>query len=564
MLSSFRKGGLVQFLMGGVIVAIIVAFALDYQYRGVNTSLQGECAVEVGGRCVPPRDFTTAFSLAVRPDFTAKDLKRLGVRQMLLDGLVERQLLVDEARRLGVSISESAVDEELALGRFHFSMPAARDGQLPMLTYVPVRDPQTEQFSYELYQRTVRNRARMSTKDFKVNQTEELVAARMRELIKLGVRVSESEAFGEFERGRTRATARVAQLNTRWFGRFNTALTDEMVRNYATNQAGEVDAAVAQQQARYVEGCPLVSEIYFGFPPAADEKDEAETRALAERVAAQAATASSEDFALLARIHSRAPTGEVGGKRGCLHESEGEETVQLIKAVEGLAPGATSKLVEQGRGFYLLRLEARVSKEALADVTRLSVARPLATRAAADELTRNFAKALIAALGPEKSMQDVVDTMTSNALETSPLNAVARKIGTARLSELAAAARESRERPQVDVSSSFTRMGVATPVYNALSGATVKQLAFSLAAVGDVYPEPIATRDGLAVMQLKDREPAKREDFDKEKAEFMRELKERAEAEALTAYVSRLRQSREADIQVNARFLEDKSTADDS
>jgi parvulin-like peptidyl-prolyl isomerase len=386
----------------------------------------------------------------------------------------------------------------------------------------------------------------------------------MRELIKLGVRVSESAAFGEFERGRTRATARVAQLNTRWFGRFGTALSDEQVRNYATNQAAEVDAAVAQQQAKYVEGCPLVSEIFFGFPPAADEKDEAETRTLAERVAAQAANASSDDFALLARIHSRAPTGEVGGKRGCLHESEGEEAAQLLKALEGLAPGATSKLVQQARGYYLLRLEERASKETLADVTRLWVARPLATRAAADELTRNFAKALIGALTAEKSMQDVVDTMTSNALETSPLNAVARKIGTTRLNELATAARESRERPQVDVSSSFTRTGVATPVYNALQGAAVKQLAFSLAAVGDVYQEPIATRDGLAVMQLKDREPAKREDFDKEKAEVMREIKQRTESEALTSYVSRLRQSREKEIQINARFLEEKSTADDS
>ncbi|MEY4544887.1 MAG: hypothetical protein RL685_1082 [Pseudomonadota bacterium] len=564
MLSSFRKGGLVQFLMGGVIVAIILAFALDYKSSGRSTTFQSECAVKVGRDCVPPRDFTTAFSLAVRADLSAKDLKRLGVRQLLLDGLVERQLLVAEARRLGVSISESEVDEELSLGRFHFSMPAARDGQLPMLTYVPVRDPQTELFSYELYQRTVRNRARMSTKDFKINQTDELVATRMRELIKLSVRVSESEAFGEFERGRSRATARVAQLHTRWFGRFNTALTDEQVSNFATNQAADVDAAVAQQQAKYVEACPLVSEIYFSFPPAADEKDEAETRALAERVAAQAATASSDEFALLARIHSGAPSAEYGGKRGCLHESEGEEAAQFIKAVEGLVPGSNSKLVEQARGFYLLRLEDRVSKEKLADVTRLWVARPLAVHAAAEEQTRNFAKALIAALGPEKAMQEVVDTMTSSALGASPVNAEARRIGATRLSELATAARESRERPQVDVSSSFTRTGVATPVYNALQGPATKQLAFSLAAVGDVYAEPIATRDGLAVMQLKEREAVKREDFDKEKAEFIRELKQRAESEALTSYVSRLRQSHEKEIQVNQRFLEEKSTADDS
>jgi len=67
------------------------------------------------------------------------------------------------------------------------------------------------------------------------------------------------------------------------------------------------------------------------------------------------------------------------------------------------------------------------------------------------------------------------------------------------------------------------------------------------------------------VMQLKDREPAKREDFDKEKSEFMRELKERAEVEALTAYVARLRQAHESEITINPRFLEDKALdADDS
>src|SRR6185436_15991057 len=133
-------------------------------------------------------------------------------------------------------------------------------------------------------------------------------------------------------RARSRATVRVAQLHSRWFERFSTALSDELVRNYSANQAAAVDAAVAQQQAQYTEGCPLVSEIYFAFPPAADEKDEAETRARAEKVAAQAATVSNEEFSLLARIHSGAPSAEYGGKRGCLSAAEGEETAQLIKA----------------------------------------------------------------------------------------------------------------------------------------------------------------------------------------------------------------------------------------
>jgi peptidyl-prolyl cis-trans isomerase D len=564
MLSTFRKGGVIQFLMGGVIVAIIIAFMLDYRRSGMNRSFHSECAVEVGGTCVPPRDFTTAFSLAVRPDLTAKELKRLGVRQLLLDGLVERQLLVDEARRLGVSISEEKVDEELSLGRFHFSMPAARDGQLPMMTLVQVRNPETEEFNYDLYQRTVRNRARMSTKDFKANQTEELIAARMRDLIKLGVRVSEGEAWSEFERERTRAQARVAQVRAAWFARFGTSLSDEQVSKFAANQSAAVDAAVAQEQSKYSEGCPLVSEIYFQYPPAADEKDEQETKARAEKVAAHAAKASSEEFSLLARIHSGAQSAEYGGKRGCLSDSEGEETAQLIKALEGVAPGGVSKLVQEARGFRLLRLEQRVPKEALEELTRLWVARPLATRGAAEGLSQEFAKGLIISVRAGKPMQDSVDAMTETALAQSPLVAEAKKAGAGLGAELLAAAHESRERPQVDVSPSFTRVGAATPVFNATQSASAKQIAFSLGAVGDVYGEPIPTRDGLAVLQLKDREPAKREDFEKEKSDFMHEMKLRAEAEALSAHVARLRQEHEKDINVNRRFLDEKTTSDDS
>src|SRR3954464_8881784 len=54
MLSSFRKGGVIQFLMGGVIVAIIIAFMLDYRRSGMKRSFHSECAVEVGSTCVAP------------------------------------------------------------------------------------------------------------------------------------------------------------------------------------------------------------------------------------------------------------------------------------------------------------------------------------------------------------------------------------------------------------------------------------------------------------------------------------------------------------------------------
>lgn len=559
MLNSFRSGGLIQFMMGGVVLLIIAAFALDS--RGPSTSYEAECVVQVGERCVHPRDFTAAFQLSVRPDLTPKEIRRLQIRKMLLDGLVERELLIDEAERLGIGISEEKVDAELALGRFHFSLPAERDGQLPMMTYVNVRHPDTNAFNFELYQRVVRNYARMSTKDFKAYQTEELIASRMRDASKTAVRVSEAEAYSQFEHATAKATVRVAQLATDWFARFGTQLSDDAVRAYMTANQTDVDAAFNAAEATYVEGCPLVSEIAFTYPPAADETDEAETRAQAERVAALTAGASAAEFEALARLHSTAPSASYGGKRGCLAASEGEEVAELVKAAEGLAPGAVSKLLQLPRGFHILRVEQRLAKDDIATVGRLWVARPLAARSAAEGVTRQFADALKASMASGKTMQEALDELIESTLAASPLV-------TARLvkpNELEKAALSSRDRPQVDVSSSFSLAGVANPVPNAVVGAAAKQLAFTLKEIGDVYPEPIETHTGFALLQLKDKEPAKREDFEKEKAEVMRQLSERAESDALTAFVNRLRKAREHEITINQRFLDAKGeAADDS
>jgi peptidyl-prolyl cis-trans isomerase D len=560
MLNTFRRGGVIQVVMGGVIMMIIVAFALEA--RGPNTagSFETECAVQVGGSCVNPRDFTAAFQLSVRPELTAKEIKRLGLRKMVLDGLVERELLLQEAGRLGISISSAEVDEELSLGRFRYSLPAERDGQLPMMTYLPVRHPETEQFNFEIYQRMVRNYARMSTKDFKAYQTDELIASRMRDLSKLGVRVSEAELLAAFESDSAKATVRVAQLDRAWFARFGTLLSDEAVHAYITAHMADIDRAFSAQEATYAENCPLVSEIVFAYPAAADEADEKQTRARAERVAAEAAK-SPLAFGSLARVHSAAPSASYDGKRGCLLASESEETGQLVKAVESLSPGELSALVANARGLTLLRLEQRVPKERTGDVGRLSIARPLAVLEAASAQTLEFAKALTARVNGGQSMQDAVDQLARETLQKSPVASLAG----ARAAELSAAALEARERPQVDVSPSFSRGGVTSPVPNAVSPSGAKQLAFSLKNIGDVYPEPIETYDGVAVLQLKDTQPPRREDFEKNKAEYSNEFKSRAQSEALTAYIARLRKDHESEIRINERFLEVKAgSGDDS
>src|SRR5688572_18287884 len=110
MLSTLRRGGAIQALMGGIVLVIIASFAFEFRGRGLNSS--SECALEVHKHCVMPRDFNTAFHLAVPPNLQPKQIKQYGFHKLVMDGLVERELLKREAEKLGVSISEEQVDDE--------------------------------------------------------------------------------------------------------------------------------------------------------------------------------------------------------------------------------------------------------------------------------------------------------------------------------------------------------------------------------------------------------------------------------------------------------------------
>ena len=52
-------------------------------------------------------------------------MKQSGVRGKVLDGLIERELLVLDAARLGIKISDDELSAELRAGHVYFSLPVA-------------------------------------------------------------------------------------------------------------------------------------------------------------------------------------------------------------------------------------------------------------------------------------------------------------------------------------------------------------------------------------------------------------------------------------------------------
>src|SRR5262249_34011422 len=119
----------------------------------------------------------------------------------------------------------------------------------------------------------VRSMTNRSPKEFLKMQSRELLAARMRDLVRAPVRVSMDEAFDAFQHEKSKAVARFVRLDTDWFTRWAADDSDASVDKWAEAHKSEVDEAWKTAAAKWKPDCPLVSEISGTFAPEASEAD---------------------------------------------------------------------------------------------------------------------------------------------------------------------------------------------------------------------------------------------------------------------------------------------------
>ena len=415
MLSIFRGGGFSQVLVGGIAFSIILVFALEFRAgrNGPTASLKKECALEFKGDCIDPKEYYASYGLVMR-NINPSASKQLGLRKKVLDGLVERELLVAEAKRLGISASESDVEAELFNGRAHVSLPAqdslalsaqlgmcriAEDGRGcepggdTMVRYLRVKRTADEPFDYTLYEREVRVLANRGPKEFKEMQQGELIAARMRDLIREPVRVSETEAFALFEQARSTVTVRSAVLTRDWFAKYTLDVSPAAIDKWAAENKTLVDASWETDKANFTTGCVPTREILVEVGPGANDEDRAALRQKLD--SARKRVTSGESFASVARSMSEGLTAVQGGELGCVTASYGVGNEELAKAAAALKPGELSGIVETPRGLHLLQVDPKLEATNLEAIGRRHVAHKLYVHAAGDEQVKAFAEELI-------------------------------------------------------------------------------------------------------------------------------------------------------------------------
>ncbi len=562
-----------------LVLAIAVVFILQFQAvrpSAVKGDTGPTCAVEVGGACrVDKQTYDAAYRLlGSRADPTR--LRAMGFRKKVAEGLLESWLLDQDAKRLGIGVSDEDVTAEIAAGRAHVSLPAADARQLGYslqlseegIRPIPVKSPKTKKFDAKYAEKQIRSFTLMSPAEFRDYQRTELVAARMRDIIKARVRVGENEAFDQFSREKSTVTLDYVRFDRRFFADLLVDMSQRSIDFWADAHKDEIDKTWEGRKAQVLPECRSVREIFVKLDeaPTDDEKTALRTRIEHAR---ERIILKNEDFSDVARSMSEGATAARGGEIGCL--LKGKVPKPLEDAVAALTPGKVSDVVTTDHGFYLIKLD-QIAKDA--DAEKLGRAQTVKELYIAQEAERLAAEASkkVAAAAKGKTLKEALDLYLSE-LPKAPepdkkdKKKADKKDGDKKDSKdgepkaddgRPPLTRENHPgRPTIETTLPFNVSG--DPIPGVRQGTDLARIAFALEKPGDMPSETIAFDSGYLAIQLKEKTPAAKDQWEKNKEFYLGAMRAAKANDALGAYLKRLRAQIGADAKFTAALVDEKA-----
>lgn len=553
MLDVFRQKGLTSAIYVVIIVGMVLVFVVQFNPSAGKKlgSLNDACAAKVRGNCIEPKAHRAAYRLVFSRG--APGMKQAAASRFVLEGLIERELLVAEAERLGLTVSEDEITDSIYHGNIYASLPSDApqvgrqigldNGRTTADRMIPggFKNKETKQFDLKVYERTVKQLVNRSPSEFREWQARELLAAKMRDLVKAPVRVADDEAFDRYVDERSTATVSYIVVRKGWIEKY--AISDS---------AKDVDAWAKDNAAK------IMVPVRHILVKAAKDKEEEVTAAKTKAEGILERVKKGEDFAKLAKEFSDDPGSK--DKGGQYPGEQVENFVPEFKtSVAGLKPGELDqKLVQTQFGFHIIKRDA-ASKEDIAKAYKASKS---------DDLAKAMAKEINDDLRAGKTADDAIARAVAKYGKYAPKveKPAASDAGAEGGAAEAAApevftADKDPLRPQLLASSAFNHGGDPIPAISPEATEAIVKFAFA-SKVGEATAEPVHTDDGYLVVQVKERKAATREDFDKERDTYSLMLLNAKQAEALGYYVRRLREASKQEIKVDEKNLFGAQTGD--
>jgi peptidyl-prolyl cis-trans isomerase D len=452
----------------------------------------------------------------------ANGLEDQRAARFALDGLIERELLAQEAEKQGVTVSEAEVTESVAKGHMYLSTPGGVDPpQLGVDGGVVVIDdlvPPSEKEKAEeeglsdeqALERWLKALTNTTPAEFRKWQERELLAAKMRDRVGASLKASDEEAFQRFVEERTTATVDYVFVDREWIEKYAIRADDKEIEAWALANPAKIRV-------------PVRNIVITGATPEEQEAAKQKAEALVVRVKA------GEDLAQLAKEFSEDPeTKEKGGLNTADEVDTFVEDFQA--AVKNLKPGELAPTaVKTSYGWHVMKREPSTREINQASFVKVRSA----------ELAQTIAREILAARQGGKTLGEA----TAAALA---------KYG--KFGKGAAAAAADSHRPQVTKSQPFHRG--AEPLAQISPDEEKKIAAFGFQAAPDqLMAEPIGSLGGAHVIQANGRIVPTKEDFAKERDLFVAMVLRVKRGEELRGYLKRLRDAAKDEISIDEAKL---------
>ena len=378
-----RKRNWVIILFLGVIV---VTFAL-FVGSGDLGNRAGAPVAEINGEAITEREFAVQYDREVqryrellKGALTPDMLKGLNIKGNLIETMIQRKLVLQEARNLGLTATNDELAEAIAKvpefqlgGRFskeRYLQVLQANRLFPAQFEEEQRDQLTIQRLYSFILDAVHVTDAEARERYRIEQ-EKINVYFLK--VPVGdfvsqVKLTEEEIQKHYERNKDSfkepLKIQVEYLAYPYDQFLATAdVTDKEIEEYYKNNTVQFQRP-KEAKVRY---------IAIAIPPGTGTEEKANARARAEAVVKEAR--AGKDFAQLAKRESNDPTAAKGGEIGWM--AAGQMPPPVETAVFTLSKGGVSEPIETPAGFQIFKVEDMREertlslKEASADIAKI-------------------------------------------------------------------------------------------------------------------------------------------------------------------------------------------------
>jgi peptidyl-prolyl cis-trans isomerase D len=351
-----------------VIASFILTIFLVWGKGSLGTGGASNIVATVEGKEIHQRELQMTrnrlynfYRNLYKDKFTEDLVKNLNLERMALESLIEKELLLAEAEKRGMKVSE----EEL-LDTITKYQVFQKDGKF---------DP--DQYKFVLL------RSGITPQEFEESIQEDLLIQKLEAAIQDGIKVSDKEVEMEYRLQNEKVKIEYVTIKPSTFQKDVTVTDEEIARYYeehkedfktpdrvrvnylyidpqtftdqVTVEESEIQDYFDQHRDQFPKEKRIKARhILFKVPPGGDPEKEQEVKKRAEEVLQK--IKEGADFAAMARQYSEEPgAAENGGDLG--YFTKGKMVEPFEKAAFSLKKGEVSDLVRTEFGYHIIKVE---------------------------------------------------------------------------------------------------------------------------------------------------------------------------------------------------------------